>query len=79
MQMRVTKQCNKNEPIYLMWGDAGLNARSAAVLSQMGLMEHGLCPPRHKCLLAMVHDARYGSAELQDASLWGSDVNPQKC
>lgn len=60
-----------------MWGDAGLNAGSVTVLSQMGLMDPGLCVSRCKCLLAMVHNARYGSVELQAASLWGSNVNPQ--
>lgn len=60
-----------------MWGDAGLNTGSVAVLLQMGLMEPGLRMPGCKCLLAMVHNARYGSVELQAASLWGSSVNPR--
>lgn len=74
--MQEAKQCNKRQPIYLMWRDAGLNTGSVAVLSQMGLREQGLCLPRCKCLLAMVHSARYGSMELRAASLWGSSVNP---
>lgn len=72
----MTKQCNKNKPIYLMWGDAGLNTGSVAVLLQMSLMEPGLCVPRRKCLLAMGRNARYGTTELKAASLRGSNVNP---
>lgn len=77
MQMQVTKQCNKNKPIYLMWREAGLNTGSVAVLSQMGLVERGLSLPHCKCLLAMPHDARYGSVELRAVSLWGSNVSPR--
>lgn len=51
--MQVTKQCNKNKPIYLMWREAGLNTGSVAVLSQMGLAEQGLSLPHCKRLLAM--------------------------
>lgn len=45
LQMQEAKQCNKKQPIYLMWRDVGLNTGSVAVLSQMGLREQGLCLP----------------------------------
>lgn len=56
--------------------DAGLHTDSVFVLSQMGLMEPGLCVPRCKCLLAMVHNARYESMELRAGSLRRSNPSP---
>lgn len=77
MQMQVTKQCNKKKPIYLMWRDAGLDTGSIAVLSQMGLMEQGLCLPHCKSLLATVRSACYGSMELNAAALWSQMEIPE--
>lgn len=74
-------QCNKNKPIYLMWGEAGLHTGADAVLLQMCLVEQDLGLACCKCLLAMLPDAPSGSGGAQSCPTWRvrcKFCNPEK-
>lgn len=74
MQMQETKRCNKNQPICLMWGDAGLDTGCALANGSYGARA---VPATPGMFISNGTQCALWILELRAASLWGSGVTPR--